>query len=183
MKKTSNCNIRRNKKLLVSDIIKYYETRGYTLTDANAHGLTLEKGSRRETLTSLNPLKWRTIVKLDVGKIERMHYNLNANYAFSSWGPFNSKKTKRYFAEETEAFNEAMVKFKVDIDKIEELGKEACEENKKNLYTSLYMGFIIAILLIFALNIYLPFNIPSYINSGITLLCFALCNYLIVRTK
>jgi len=183
MKKISNCNIKRNKKLLVSDIIKYYETRGYTLVDANAFGMTLQKGSSWGNLSSLNPLKWRTVVRLDVNKVEKMNYDLNAKSKFSSWGLFNSKKTNLYFSEEAKAFTEAMLSFKVDIDKIERIGEEACAENTKILYSSLIMGFLIAILLIFALKIYLPFELPIFANSGITLLSIILCNYILKRPK
>lgn len=179
MEKISDCNIKRNKKLLVSDIIKYYETRGYTLIDANAYGMTLKKGSRWGTLTSPNPLNWRTIVRLDVIKVERMDYNLIARYKFSSLGQFLSSKTKLYFIKEAEAFNEAMLNFKVDIDGIEQIGNEASSENTKNMFMALIMGVIIAILLIFAFKIYLPHDLSIVTNSGLTLLSIILCNYIL----
>lgn len=179
MEKISDCNIKRNKKLLVSDIIKYYETRGYTLIDANAYGMTLKKGSRWGTLTSPNPLNWRTIVRLDVIKVERMDYDLIARYKFSSLGQFLSSKTKLYFIKEAEAFNEAMLNFKVDIDGIEQIGNEASSENTKNMFMALIMGVIIAILLIFAFKIYLPHDLSIVTNSGLTLLSIILCNYIL----
>ncbi|RXQ97386.1 hypothetical protein EO244_00415 [Ancylomarina salipaludis] len=183
MEKLSTCNIKRNKKLLVSDIIKYYETRGYTLIDANAYGMTLKKGSWWGNFTSLNPLKWRTIVRLDVIKVEKMDYDLLAKYKFSSAGQFSSPKTKLYFTKEAEAFNEAMLNFKVDIDEIEQIGNEALTENKKNLIASFFMGTLIAILLIFAFKIYLPADLPQWANSGITLLSIIFCNYVLNQTN
>ena len=179
MEKLSNCNIKRNKKLLVSDIIKFYETRGYTLIDANAYGMTLKKGSRWGALTSPNPLNWRTIVRLDVVKVERMDYDLIARYKFSSLGQFLSSKTKLYFLKEAEAFNEAMINFKVDIDGIEKIGKEAGAENTKNMLMALVMGVIISILLIFAFKIYLPHDLSIVKNSGLTLLSIIICNYIL----
>lgn len=179
MEKLSNCNIKRNKKLLVSDIIKYYETRGYTLIDANAYGMTLKKGSRWGSLSSPNPLNWRTIVRLDVVKVERMDYDLFARYQFSSLGQFLSSKTKLYFQKETEAFNEAMLNFKVNIDEIEQIGKEASIENTKNMFSALFMGILIAILLIFALKIYLPHDLSIVTNSVLTLLSITFCNYIL----
>ena len=145
MDKLSNCNIKRNKKLLVSDIIKFYETRGYTLIDANAYGMTLKKGSWWGNLTSLNPLNWRTIVRLDVIKLEKMDYDLFAQYKFSSIGQFLSAKTKLFFSKEAEAFTEAMINFKVDIDEIEQIGKEASLENSKNMLSALLMGILILV--------------------------------------
>jgi len=179
MEKLSTCNIKRNKKLLVSDIIKFYETRGYTLIDANAYGMTLKKGSWWGNLTSLNPLKWRTLVRLDVVKVEKMDYDLLAKYKFSSAGQFSSSKTKLFFTKEAEAFNEAMLNFKVDIDEIEQIGNEARLENRKKLLASFFMGILIAILLIFALKIYLPAILPIWVNSGITLLSIIFCNYIL----
>jgi len=179
MEKLSSCNIKRNKKLLVSDIIKFFETRGYTLTDANAYGMTLRRGSRWGNLSSLNPLKWRTVVKLDVVKVEKMDYDLFAQYKFSTWGQFLSPKSKLYFTKEAEAFTEAMIEFKVDVDEIEKIGLEAKKENTKNLFSAFFMGLIIAILLIFALKIYLPFDLPLLVNSGLTLFSIAFCNFML----
>ena len=181
MNKFSNCNIKRNKKLLVSDIIKFYETRGYTLIDANAYGMKLKKGSWWGNLTSTNPLKWRTIVRLDVIKVEKMDYDLFAQYKFSSMGQFLSAKTKLFFSKEAEAFNEAMLNFKVDIEEIEQIGKEASLENSKNMFFAFLMGILIAFLLIFALKIYLPHDLPIVANSGITLLSIIFCNYILNR--
>ena len=183
MEKISNCNIKRNKKLLVSDIIKYYETRGYTLIDANAYGMTLKKGSRWGSLSSPNPLNWRTIVRLDVVKVERMDYNLFALYQFSSLGQFLSPKTKLYFQKETEAFKDAMLNFKVNVDDIEQIGHEASAENTKNMLLALLSGVLIAILLIFALKIYLPKESSVVTNSGLTLLSIIICYYFLNHVK
>lgn len=183
MEKLSNCNIKRNKKLLISDIIKYYETRGYTLIDANTYGMTLKKGSRWGSLTSPNPLNWRTIVKLDMVKIEKMNYDLFARYTFSSLGQFLSSKTKLYFIKESEAFNEAMLNFKVDIDEIEQIGKEASSENTRNMFLALLIGTLIAILLIFAFKIYLPHDLPIAANSGLTLLSITFCYYILNQSN
>ncbi len=179
MEKLSNCNIKRNKKLLVSDIIKFYETRGYTLIDANAYGMTLKKGSWWGNITSTNPLNWRTIVQLDVIKVEKMNYDLFARYQFSSLGQFLSAKTKQFFTQEAEAFNEAMINFKVDVDEIEQIGKEASAENIKNMFLAFIMGLLIAILIIFALKIYLPYDLSAFKNSAITLLSIVFCNYIL----
>lgn len=183
MEKLSNCNIKRNKKLLVSDIIKYYETRGYTLIDANAYGMTLKKGSRWGSFSSPNPINWRTIVRLDVVKVERMDYNLVARYQFSSLGQFLASKTKLYFQKETEAFNEAMHNFKVDIDEIEQIGKEASTENTRNMFSALLMGILIAILLIFAFKIYLSHDLSIVTNSILTLLSIIFCNYILNQSN
>ncbi|MDE5423421.1 hypothetical protein L3073_14475 [Ancylomarina sp. DW003] len=181
MEKLSTCNIKRNKKLLVSDIIKFYETRGYTLIDANAYGMTLKKGSRWGNFTSLNPLKWETIVRLDVVKVEKMDYDLIAQYKFSSWGQFLAEKTKLYFSKEAEAFTEAMIHFKVDIEGIEQIAKEAGIENSKKIYKSVLMGVLIAILLIIALKIYLPSELPIWANSILTFASIVFCNYVLNR--
>ena len=178
MEKLSNCNIKRNKKLLISDIIKYYETRGYTLVNTNTYGMTLKKGSRWGSLTSPNPSNWRTIVKLDVVKIENMDYDLFARYSFSSLGQFLSSKTRLYFLKETEAFNEAMLNFKVNIDEIEQIGKEASTENIKNMFLALLMGVLIAILLIFASKL-LSYDLSIVTNSVLTLLSIILCYYIL----
>lgn len=182
MEKLSSCNIKRNKKLLVSDMIKFFETRGYTLTDANTYGMTLQRGTRWGNLISLNPLKWKTLVKLDVIKIEKMDYDLFAQYKFSTWGQFLSPKSKLFFTKEAEAFTEAMTEFKVDVDKIEKLGIEAKTENTKNLLSSFFMGLLISILLILALKIYLPFDLPLPGNSGLTFFSIALCNFILNRS-
>lgn len=179
MEKLSSCNIKRNKKLLVSDIIKFFETRGYTLIDANTYGMTLRRGSRWGDFISLSPLKWRTVVKLDVIKIENMDYDLFAQYKFSTWGQFLSPKSKLFFAKEAEAFTKAMIEFKVDVDEIERLGTEAKKENTKNLFSSFFMGLLIAILIILALKIYLPTDLPLLANSAITLFSIALCNFIL----
>ena len=102
--------------------------------------MTLKKGSRWGSLTSPNPINWRTIVRLDVVKIERMDYDLVARYNFNSLGQFLSSKTKLYFLKEAEAFNEAMLNFKVDIDGIEQIGNEASSENTKNMFFSSFNG-------------------------------------------
>jgi len=182
MEKLSSCNIKRNKKLLVSDIIKFFETRGYTLTDANAYGMTLRRGSRWGNLISLSPLKWRTVVNLDVIKVEKMDYDLSAQYRFSSRGQFISPKSELFFTKEAEAFTEAMLEFKVDVDEIEKLGAEAEKENTKNLLSSFFMGILIAVLLIFALKIYLPFDLPILVNSGLTFFSIVLCNFILNRS-
>jgi len=178
----SSCNIKRNKKLLVSDIIKFFETRGYTLTQANAYGMTLQRGTLWGNLISQNPLKWRTLVKLDVIKIEKMDYDLFAQYKFSTWGQFLSPKSKLFFTKEAEAFTEAMIDFKVDVDEIERLGTEVKTENTRNLLLSFIMGLLIAILLMLALKIYLPFDLPLLVNSGLTLFSIVLCNFILNRS-
>ena len=183
MEKISNCNIKRNKKLLVSDIIKYYETRGYTLIDANAYGMTLKKGSRWGSLSSPNPLNWKTIVRLDIVKVERMDYNLFARYQFSSLGQFLSSKTKLYFQKESEAFNEAMLNFNVNVDKIEQIGNEASAENTKNMLSALIIGVLFAIFLIIVLKIYLPHELSIVTNSGLTLLSIISCYYILNQVK
>ena len=183
MEKLSNCNIKRNKKLLVSDIIRFYETRGYSLLDVNAYGMTLKKGSNWGSFTSPNPLNWKTIVKLDIIQIEKMDYDLFARYNFSSSGQFLSPKTRLYFIKEADAFTEAMLNFKVNIEEIEQIGKEARAENNKNMFSSLLMGMLIAFLVIFTLKIYLPLDLPIIAYSGITLLSIILCNYILNRTN
>ncbi|MRT93400.1 hypothetical protein [Ancylomarina sp. 16SWW S1-10-2] len=183
MEKISNCNIKRNKKLLVSDIIKYYETRGYTLIDADAYGMTLKKGSRWGSISSPNPLNWRTTVKLDIVKVERMDYNLFARYKFSSLGQFLSTNTKIYFQKETEAFNEAMLHFKVNTDEIEKIGNEASTENIQNMFSALAVGVLVAILLIFGLKIYLTHDLSVMTCSALTLLSIIFCYYIINQVR
>jgi len=143
--------------------------------------MTLKKGSWWGSFTSPNPINWRTVVRLDVIKIEKMDYDLFAQYKFSSAGQFLSAKTKLFFTKEAEAFTEAMLNFKVDIDEIEQIGKEASVENSKHMFSALLMGILIAFLLIFALKIYLPHDLPIVANSGITLLSIIFCNYILNR--
>ena len=110
-----------------------------------------------------------------------MYYDIFAQYKFSSIGQFVSTKTKLFFSKEAEAFTEAMLNFKVDIDEIEQIGKEASVENSKNMLSAVLMGILIAFLLIFALKIYFPHNLPIVANSGITLLSIIFCNYILNR--
>ncbi len=181
MKKLIGFNIKRNKKLLVSDIIKFYEVRGYTLMDANAQGMTFYRGSMVGNLLSLNPIKWKTIVKIEIVKKERLDYNIYANYQFSSFLFFISKEENNFFNEEINAFLKAIEQFEVNVEQLENFAIESSKSNFKYIIKSFSIGIIVALLIIFTTNILIEGQIPNIIASCITGISILISYYLLVK--
>lgn len=183
MKKLIGFNIKRNKKLLVSDIIKFYEVRGYSLTDANARSMTFCRGSIMGNLLSLNPIKWKTIVEIEIVKKERLDYNVYANYQFSSFLFFISQEENIFFNEEINAFSKAIEQFEVNIEHLENLASETSKSNFKYILKSFPIGIIIALTIIFLTNILLQGQLPNIIASFITGISILITYYFLVKIE
>ncbi|PKQ60697.1 hypothetical protein BZG02_18415 [Labilibaculum filiforme] len=183
MKKLIGFNIKRNKKLLVSDIIKFYEVRGYTLMEANAQGMTFHRGSNTGYLLSLNPIKWKTRVEIEIIKKERLDYNVYACYHFSSFLFFISQEENDFFNEEIAAFSKAIEQFEVDVEQLENLAKETSKSNFNYILKSFPIGIILALLIIFTANLLMEGQLPNIIASCITGFSILICYYLLVKTN
>ncbi|WP_372751706.1 hypothetical protein [Labilibaculum sp.] len=183
MKKLIGFNIKRNKKLLVSDIIKFYEVRGYTLIDANAQGMIFHRGALSGNLFSLNPIKWKTIVEIEIVKKERMNYNIYANYHFSTFLFFISQEENDFFNKETAAFSKAIEKFEVNVDQLENLAEKTSKSNLKYIISSFSIGVLASILIIFSINLLLENQLPIVLASVITGGVILLSYYLLVKLK
>ncbi|PCH70117.1 MAG: hypothetical protein COC06_05895 [Bacteroidales bacterium] len=181
MKKLIGFNIKRNKKLLVSDIIKFYEVRGYTLVNANAKGMSFLRGSIGGNLLSLNPIKWKTIVEIEIVKKERLDYNIYANYRFSSFLFFISQEENNFFNEEIAAFSKAIEQFKVNIEHLENLAVETSKSNFKYIVKSFPIGITAALILIFSINLLMEEQLPNIIASCITGISILISYYLLVK--
>ncbi|MDM8159384.1 hypothetical protein QUH73_06125 [Labilibaculum sp. K2S] len=181
MKKLIGFNIKRNKKLLVSDIIKFYEVRGYTLTDANAKGMTFHRGSIAGNLLSLNPIKWKTIVEIEIVKKERLDYNVYANYRFISFLFFISQEENDFFNEEINAFSKAIEQFEVDVEQLENLANKTSKSNFKYIVTSFPIGITTALIVIFTTNLLLEGQLPNIAASCITGISILISYYLLVK--
>lgn len=183
MQKLIGFNIKRNKKLLVSDIIKFFEVRGYELTDANVRGMIFKRGSIWGNMTSLDPTKWRTKVDIEIIKKERLDYNIYANYHFTTSGFFRSVTEEKYYNEELTAFSKAIEKFEVDADTIDTLVEKTNKSNFKLIIKSLLLGIPSAVLLIFLTNSLLNNRLPISIASAITALSILAFYLLFIRLK
>ncbi|MFA9370393.1 MAG: hypothetical protein ACERIH_01650 [Labilibaculum antarcticum] len=183
MKKLIGFNIKRNKKLLVSDIIKFYEVRGYTLMDANAQGMTFYRGSIAGNLLSLNPIKWKTFVKIEIVKKERLDYNVYANYQFCSFLFFISQEENNFFNEEINAFSKAIEQFEVNVEQLENLAIETSKSNFKYILKSFPIGIVIALIIIFSTNLLLEGQLPNVIASCITGISILTTYYFLVKTN
>ena len=168
MQKLIGFNIKRNKKLLVSDIIKFYEVRGYELTDANARGMIFKRGNLWGNMTSLDPTKWRTKVDIEIVKKERLDYNIYANYKFTTSGFFRSKAEDNYYNEELSAFSKAIEKFEVDVNTIDTLVEKTNKSNFSLIAKSLLFGIPSSVLIILLTNSLLTNRLPISIASAIT---------------
>ncbi|WP_282125595.1 hypothetical protein [Marinifilum flexuosum] len=168
MQKLIGFNIKRNKKLLVSDIIKFYEVRGYELIDADAHGMTFTRGNLWGNMTSLNPTKWKTKVNIEIIKKERMDYNIYATYKFTTSGFFRTKIEDNYYNEELNAFSKAIENFDIDSDLIETIIDKTNKSNFHLLANSLLLGIPTALLIILTINSLINNTLPIIIASAIT---------------
>ena len=183
MKKLIGFNIKRNKKLVVSDIIKFYEVRGYTLTDANSRGMTFLRGDLVGNLFSLNPIKWKTIVTIEIIKKSRLDYNIYANYNFSSFLFFISQEENHFFNEEIAAFSKAIEEFEVDVEKLENLASKTSKSNFNYILKSFPIGIITALLIIFCLNLIIDGSIPKLLASIITGISILISYYFLVKNN
>lgn len=181
MKKLIGFNIKRNKKLLVSDIIKFYEVRGYSIVDANASGMSFTRGSISGNLLSLNPIKWKTLVEIKIVKKERLNYNVYANYRFSSFLFFISQEEINFFNEEIAAFSKAIEQFEVNVEHLENLAIETSKSNFKYIIKSFPIGIIIALILIFSINLLMEGQLPNIIASCIAGFSILISYYLLVK--
>ncbi len=181
MKKLIGFNIKRNKKLLVSDIIKFYEVRGYTLVDANAQGMTFCRGSIVGNLLSLNPIKWKTIVEIEIVKKERLDYNVYANYQFSAFLFFISQEENIFFNEEIAAFSKAIEQFEVNVEQLENLASDTSKSNFNYILKSFPIGIITALIIIFSTNLLMEGQLPNIVASCITGASILMTYYLLVK--
>nr|WP_320120594.1 hypothetical protein [uncultured Marinifilum sp.] len=170
MRKLIGFNIKRNKKLLVSDIIKFFEIRGYELIRSNSEGMLFKRGSIWGNMTSLTPAKWKTIVDIEILKKERMNYNIYANYKFSTSGLFRSKEENSYYNEEINAFSKAIENFEVDSKLIDQLALKINKSSRNYMFKSLIMGIITTLLLIFISNLLLKENLPILFTFVLTVI-------------
>ncbi|MGQ1910426.1 hypothetical protein ACT3CE_11640 [Marinifilum sp. RC60d5] len=170
MRKLIGFNIKRNKKLLVSDIVKFYEVRGYELIRSNAKGMLFKRGSIWGNMTSLTPVKWRTKVEVEILKKERMNYNIYANYEFSTSGLFRSKEEENYYSEEINAFSKAIENFEVDSKLIDQLALKIYKSSRNYMLKALILGIITALVLVFISNLFLKENLPILFAFGITVI-------------
>ncbi|WP_421920369.1 hypothetical protein [Marinifilum sp.] len=168
MQKLIGFNIKRNKKLLVSDIIKFYEVRGYELKDANATGMVFMRGSIWGNMTSLNPTKWKTKVDIEIIKKERLDYNIYANYKFTTSGFYRSQTEENYYNEELNAFSKAIKDFEIHPESTEALVEMANKSNFQLITKSLLFGIPIATVLILITNSLLTNRLPVSIACLIT---------------
>ncbi|MDE5418869.1 hypothetical protein L3049_12735 [Labilibaculum sp. DW002] len=183
MKKLIGFNIKRNKKLVVSDIIKFYEVRGYTLTDANSRGMTFLRGDLVGNLFSLNPIKWKTVVNIEIIKKSRLDYNIYANYNFSSFLFFISQEENHFFNEEIAAFAKAIEEFEVDVEKLENLASKTSKSNFNYILKSFPIGITTALLLIFSINLVIDGSIPNLLASIITGASILISYYFLVKNN
>lgn len=181
MKKRIGFNSKRNKKLIVSDIVKFYEVRGYTLSKADAKGMSFLRGDLIGNLFSLNPIKWKTHVTIEIIKKEKLDYNIYADYTFCSFLFFISQEENLFFNEEITAFSNAIEKFEVDVEKLEDLAKETSKSNFNYILKSFPIGIITALLLIFSINLIVDGSIPNILASLITGVSILVSYYLLVR--
>lgn len=181
MQKLIGFNIKRNKKLLVSDIIKFYEVRGYELTDADANGMTFKRGNIWGNMTSLNPTKWRTKVNIEIIKKERMDYNIYATYKFTTSGFFRTKIEDNYYNEELNAFSKAIENFELDSDFIETIVDKTNKSNFHLLTNSLILGIPTALLIILTINSLINNTLPTLIASTIT--AIAIIGFYVIFVK
>jgi len=165
MQKLIGFNIKRNKKLLVADIIKFFEVRGYELTDVNALGLVFRRGTVLGNFIYLNPIKWNTKVNIEIIKKERMDYDIYATYHFSTIDPFLLKEENEYFNAETNAFSKAIQEFDVDVDQVEQLALQSSNSNYQYMLISLPIGILISITLLFLINTTIEGSLPIWIAS------------------
>lgn len=152
MKLVTGFNIKRNKKTVVSDIIKFFEIRGYTLTNANAQGMVFKRGNWWANLTSLNPISWATHVRIDIIKKARMDYDVIATYRFNTLGQLVTQETRHYFQEEVNVFENAIKLLQVNDEKTQTLAQEAVRSAIKTIGISTLIGALMALLLIFFIN-------------------------------
>ena len=183
MQKLIGFNIKRNKKLLVSDIIKFFEVRGYVLTDADAKGMVFRRGKILGNFFSLNPIRWRTKVDIEIIKKERMDYDIYAYYHFSTFGHFISQEEDDFFTEEVSAFSKAIQDFDVDVDQVEQLAIETSKSNYSYMLKALPIGVFVALLLIFLANVLMEGRLPILVASCITVASILLTYYLLTRIK
>ena len=183
MQKLIGFNIKRNKKLLVSDIIKFYEVRGYELIDADAQGMTFKRGSIWGNMTSLNPTKWRTKVNIEIVKKERLDYNIYATYKFTTSGFFRTNIEDNYYNEELSAFSKAIESFELDTDFIETLVDKTNKSNFRLITNSLLLGIPTALLIILAINSLINNTLPMLVASAITAIAIIVFYVIFVRAR
>ncbi|WP_321296037.1 hypothetical protein [Marinifilum fragile] len=183
MQKLIGFNIKRNKKLLVSDIIKFYEVRGYELIDADVRGMTFKRGSIWGNMTSLNPTKWRTTVNIEIIKKERLDYNIYANYKFTTSGFFRTRVEDHYYNEELNAFSKAIENFQLDTEFIETILDKTNKSNFQLLTNSLLLGVPTAILIILAINSFTNSTLPTLIASAITAIAIVVVYVIFVQLR
>lgn len=181
MQKLIGFNIKRNKKILVSDIIKFYEVRGYTLYDADAKGMTFKRGSLWGNLFSLNPIKWKTKVDIEILKKERMDYDVYSYYHFSTFGQFTTTEEDLFFNEEVNAFSKAIQEFNVNVDELERLADKTSKSNISYMFKAFPIGIAIALIIIFFANLYFKDEISIIIATAITATCILGTYYIVVR--
>ncbi|RUT77812.1 hypothetical protein [Ancylomarina longa] len=183
MQKLIGFNIKRNKKLLVADIIKFFEVRGYELTDANAIGMVFRRGTVLGNFFYLNPIKWNTKVNIEIIKKERMDYDIFATYNFSTLDPFLLREENEYFNAETNAFSKAIQEFDVNVDQVEELALQSSNSNYQYMLKSLPAGVLISILLLFLINTLMKDSLPIWIASIICATTILLTYFLWIKLK
>ncbi|MCT4602964.1 MAG: hypothetical protein N4A59_08710 [Marinifilum sp.] len=183
MQKLIGFNIKRNKKLLVSDIIKFYEVRGYELIDADARGMIFKRGNLWGNMTSLNPTTWRTKVDIEIIKKERLDYNIYANYKFTTSGFFRSRVEDRYYDEELNAFSKAIENFETDPESTELLVDKTNKSNFHLITKSLLFGIPSSILIILLSNSLLNNRLPISIASFITVFSILAFYFLFIRIR
>lgn len=183
MQKIIGFNIKRNKKLLVSDIIKFFEVRGYELTTTNTQSMIFERGSFWQNFSSMNPSKWQTKVNIDIIQKERMNYDIYANYEFNTTGLILSKQEKKYFLLESEALANALEKFEVNIDEVEKLAQENNRNNWQQSVISVITGSIISIICMYGMQALFQIKLHPLINSGITILLILSIYFILIALR
>jgi hypothetical protein len=183
MKKLLGFNIKRNKKLLVSDIIKFYEVRGYTLIDANVHRMIFRRGNLSGNLFSLNPIRWKTLVEIEIVKKERLDYNIYASYSFSTFLFFISQEENDFFSKEIAAFSKAIEQFEVNVEQLENLAVKTSKSNFKYIIHSFSIGVLASLLIIFSINLLLEDQLPILLASGIAGISILFSYYVLVKLK
>lgn len=183
MNKLIGFNIKRNKKLLVSDIIKFYQVRGYELIDADARGMFFKRGNIWGNMTSLKPNKWKTTVDVEIVKKERLDYNIYANYKFTTSGFLRSKIEDSYYDEELNAFANAIENFEVDGNAIELLAHETNKSNFWLILKSLLLGILCATIAIFLINSFLIDRLPIGIAAIFPIVFIFAFYFLLIRIR
>ncbi|MFA8436960.1 MAG: hypothetical protein ACEPOZ_20835 [Marinifilaceae bacterium] len=176
-------NVKRNKKTMVSDIIKFFEVRGYTLVDANSQGMIFKRGSILGSLTSLSPLMWKTRVRIEILSKERMDYDLFAKYNFSTLGQAVTQEEKEYFREEVDAFEKAISLFQVDEEKALQMAQNVKRTNCQYLIWSFPLGMLLALLIIFPVNVSLTGSLPFLASSGIVIASIISAYFILPKVK